>query len=178
MEGARMNVLLTLAGHFFLISLISFGGASAVLPEMHRFLVESMHWLSNSQFVALYAISQASPGPNVLFVALFGWQVAGVMGALVSMLAMCGPTSLLALAVERYGRRHQDSRWHITVRRALAPPTIGLLLATAYVLARSADVNWRLVLLTLLTVAVGARTRVNLLWMIGAGALLGALGWL
>lgn len=172
-----MNLMFELASHFFLISLMAFGGASAVLPEMHRFLVDSMHWMNDSQFVALYAISQAAPGPNVLFVALFGWQVAGVPGAVSSLLAMCGPTSLLAVAVERFGRRHHQAHWHAAIRRALAPLTIGLLLATGYVLARSADTGWGLALLTLITLIVGLKTRINLLWLIGAGALLGALGW-
>ncbi|HEV3105235.1 MAG TPA: chromate transporter [Trinickia sp.] len=176
MEGAAM-ILIELAWRFALVSAIAFGGATAVVPEMHRFLVEHHHWIDDSTFAALFAISQAAPGPNVLFVALFGWQVAGLAGALVSTLAMCGPSSLVALAFEHFTRAHRETRWMIVMRRALAPVTIGLLMATGAILAQGADRSITTALLTLATIAVGMRTTWNPLWLIAAGALLGVLGF-
>lgn len=176
MAGAPM-MLVELAWHFALVSAIAFGGATAVIPEMHRFLVDQHHWIDDTTFAALFAISQASPGPNVLFVALFGWQVAGLAGAFVSTLAMCGPSSLFALAFEHYTGAHRDTRWMTVIRRALAPVTIGLLMATGATLAQGADHSAATIALTIATVAVGLRTRLNPLWLIGAGALIGALGY-
>ena len=170
-------ILLELAWRFALISAIAFGGATAVMPEMHRFLVQQNHWMTDSTFAALFAISQASPGPNVLFVALFGWQVAGVAGALVSIFAMCGPSSLLALAFEHFTGAHREAWWMVVIRRALAPVTIGLVLATGMILAKGSDHSITTVLLTVATVAVGIRTKWNPLWLIAAGALLGVLGF-
>jgi len=170
-------ILFKLAWHFALISAIAFGGASAVMPEMYRFLVYENHWLSDSTFSSLFAISQASPGPNVLFVALFGWQVAGLAGALVSTLAMCGPSSVLALIFERYTAAHRDARWMLIFRRALAPLTIGLLMASGVIISEGTDHTVGALLLTLATVIVGLRTKLNPLWLIGAGAVLGLLGW-
>ena len=172
-----MNVILGLAAHFSLISLIAFGGASSALPEMHRYLVDTMHWLTDSQFVSLYAISQAAPGPNVLFVALFGWQAAGVPGALASLVAMCGPSSVLSLCVERFGRQYHQARWHGVIRRALAPLTISLLLASVTVFVSVSDTRIGLLLLSFGTVLLGLTTRLSFLWFIAGGAILGALGW-
>jgi chromate transporter len=169
-------ILFELAWRFALVSMIAFGGATAVMPEMHRFLVYDNHWISDATFTALFAISQASPGPNVLFVALFGWQVAGLAGALVSTLAMCGPSSVIALLFERYTAAHRDARWMTIIRRSLAPLTIGLLLATGLLVGEGADHSAVTIALTLVTVAVGLKTRWNPLWLIAVGALLGLAG--
>ena len=170
-----MNTLVELGWHFLLISLMAFGGASAMLPEMYRFLVDQYHWISSQTFSALYAISQASPGPNVLFVALYGRQVAGFAGAVVSLVAMCGPSSLIAMLVERYTARHSDAMWMTVIRRSLAPVTIGLLLSTGSILAQSSNRSVLAYGLTALTVLVGLRTRINPLWLIAIGALLGMM---
>jgi chromate transporter len=95
------NPLLALAGTFGLMSLFAIGGASAAIPEMHRVAVEVQHWLTDKQFADIYAISQLSPGPNVLIVTLIGYSAAGLAGALVATLAMCVPTAVLALYVSR-----------------------------------------------------------------------------
>lgn len=170
-------ILIELAWHFALVSAMAFGGATAVIPEMHRFLVDQHHWIDDTTFAALFAISQASPGPNVLFVALFGWQAAGLAGAIVSTLAMCGPSSLFALAFEHYTGAHRNARWMSSMRRALAPITIGLIMATGATLAQGADRSVATIALTIATVAVGLRTKFNPLWLIAAGALIGVLGY-
>ena len=66
---------LNLFAHYLLLSLMSIGGAISTTAEMHRFLVEQHHWLTQAQFNESIAIAQAAPGPNVLFVALVGWNV-------------------------------------------------------------------------------------------------------
>lgn len=171
-----MNQLVLLAWHFFLISLVAFGGATAALPEMHRVLVDSMHWMSDSQFRSLFAISQAAPGPNVLFVALFGWQVAGLAGAVVSLFSMCGPVTFLAVAVEHYGARYHDAFWYSAIRRALAPITIGLFLSTGYILEQGIA-NPVSLILTAGTVLLSLRTKLNPIWLIVIGAVIGGFGW-
>jgi chromate transporter len=170
-------ILLELAGHFALMSLLSVGGSTVVLPEIYRFLVESHHWLTSQAFAALFAISQAAPGPNVLFVALFGWQIAGFFGAWVSLMAMCGPSSLLALLVEHYVGNRRDLKWMTIVRHALSPLTIGLLISTGVILIRSADHSAGAIGLTAVTVLVCLRTQWNPLWLIAAGGVLGMMGW-
>lgn len=64
-----------LMAHFASLSLLAIGGAVSTVPEMHRVLVQQQHWLIDSQFNAAIALGQAAPGPNILFIALLGWNV-------------------------------------------------------------------------------------------------------
>jgi chromate transporter len=66
---------LSLFIHYLSLSLLSVGGAITTAPDMHRYLVDQQGWLTDPQFSASIAIAQAAPGPNVLFVALLGWNV-------------------------------------------------------------------------------------------------------
>ena len=95
------DILVSLAGHFALLSLFAVGGANAAVPEMHRVAVELRHWMTDRQFADLFAIAQVSPGPNVIIVTLIGYQAAGLAGAAVATLAMCGPTCVLAYYMGR-----------------------------------------------------------------------------
>ncbi len=171
-----MNLLLVLALHFLFLSLIAIGGATAALPEMHRVLVTQLHLMADDQFAHLFAISQATPGPNVIFVGLFGWQTAGLAGALVSLFAMCGPASLFAIGFERFGFGHRNDHWYVLIRRTLTPIAIGLLLSSAVLLMKTATKPLAL-FLTLLSATVLLRTRMNPLWLIGLGAVVGVMGW-
>ena len=167
---------LILSGHFLLLSLLSIGGAITVASDMHRVMVDEMALITDAQFSASIAIAQASPGPNVLFVAVMGYQAAGIAGALVVLTAIMLPSTTLALMAARWGnaRRH----W-LSVRAfkaGMAPLVVGLLFATGWILATAID-GWRHLLLTALTALLIWKSRVHLLWLIVAGAVIGAMGW-
>jgi chromate transporter len=168
--------LVELALQFLVLSLLSIGGANAVIPEMHRRAVEVGHWMTEADFTQMFALSQAAPGPNVLIVALIGWKVAGVVGAAVAMAAMCGPSSVLAYCVAHAWERFRDAPWRIATQRALAPVTVGLVLASGYVLTRATDHTWPAYALTAATLVAVLTTRAHPLWLLAAGAALGALG--
>ena len=172
--GARE--LLDLFGHFLLLSLLSVGGAITAAPDMHRVLVDRLGLLSDAQFNASIAIAQAAPGPNVLFVAVMGYQAAGLAGAAATLTGIMLPSTTLALAAARWS----DARAHWLPVRAfklgMAPIVIALMFATAWILI-GAGANARLSLLALACALIVWRTRVHLLGLIAAGAMLGALGW-
>lgn len=170
------EILRSLLGHFGMLSLLAVGGGGTVIPDMHRYLVEANGWMTDGQFAALYAISQASPGPNILFVALFGWQVAGAGGTFAAMVGMCGPSSLIALGFEYFAGRSPHARWPGLIKRGLSALTIGLLMSTGWVLASSVDHNWTAVAVTLLTIALMLKTRVHPLMLVALGAVAGLLG--
>src|SRR5580765_1257739 len=133
------NPIATLVWTFGLMSLFAVGGANSAIPEMHRIAVDVRHWMSDKQFADVFAISQLSPGPNVLIVTLIGYYVAGITGALAATLAMCGPTALLAYYVTGVLRRSRDSRWPALIQAALVPLSIGLMGASGLILARTSD---------------------------------------
>jgi len=170
------NPLYQLAWHFTLLSLVAIGGANAVLPEMHRQVVDVSGWMSGAEFAALFAIAQAAPGPNVLIVSLVGWKVAGLPGALVSTLAMCGPSSVLAFGIGRLAHRFQHAPIRPIIQSGLVPITIGIVLASGYLLAEAVDQNWAAYGITAFTVLIVLKKRLNPLWLLAGGALLGMAG--
>jgi chromate transporter len=170
------NPILTLAWTFGVMSLFAVGGANSAIPEMHRIAVDVQHWMSDKQFADVFAISQLSPGPNVLIVTLIGYSVAGVPGALVATLSMCVPTALLAYAVSRLLRQSSHRRWPAIIQAALVPLSIGLMGASALILALTSDRTWAAGLVTAAAAGLAFATRLNPLWILLAGACLGFLG--
>ena len=136
-QAMNTSPLTALAGYFALLSLFAVGGANAAIPEMHRISVEVMHWMSDRQFADMFAIAQVSPGPNVIIVALIGYHVAGFAGAGVATTAMCGPTCVLAFFVSRVWDRFKEAHWRIAIQAGLVPLSLGLIGASAFVLART-----------------------------------------
>jgi chromate transporter len=170
------NPILTLVWTFGLMSLFAVGGANSAIPEMHRLAVDVQHWMTDQQFADVFAISQMSPGPNVLIVTLIGYSVAGVAGALVATLAMCGPTAVLAYCVSRLLARASHSRWPAIIQAALVPLSIGLMGASGLILALTSDRNWTAALVTATAAVLAFATRLNPLWLLLAGGFLGFAG--
>jgi len=179
---------LALFGHFLSLSLFAVGGAIMLAPDMHRYLVEQRGWLTDPQFASSIALAQAAPGPNVLFIALLGWNVGlnngstwlAALGMGLAMVGVLLPSTLLTYSASRWGHRNRDLRSVRAFKMAMAPMVIALLLSTTWLIALAARgqphawVSW---LLTGASMLIVWRTRIHLLWLLGAGALMGALGW-
>ena len=173
--------------HYLSLSLLSIGGAITTAPDMHRFLVDQQHWLTDAQFNASIAIAQAAPGPNVLFVALLGWNVglnagglpAGLLGVFLAMLGILIPSTTLTYVAARWGHRNRELRAVRAFKQGMAPIVVALLIATSWILAGangSSLKDWPVWLVTAATALIVWRTKIHLLWLLGAGALLGWFG--
>ena len=178
---------LNLFSHYLLLSLLSVGGAITTVPEMHRYLVEQQHWLSEAQFVGSIGLAQAAPGPNVLFVALMGWNIGvnaggwstALLGALLAMAGILLPSTTLTYLATRWFHDNRELRAVRAFKQGMAPVVIALLIATGWILAGAHDrpaQDWPLWLLTAASAWVVWRLKIHLLWLIGAGALLGWFG--
>ena len=172
-----MSQVIELFLEFSLLSFVAFGGATALLPEMHRVVVDNHHWLNDTTFTHLYAIAQAAPGPNVLVVTLIGWEVGGFFGALAATLAMCLPMSILIyLLIDRW-ESFSGKRWQKAVSLGVAPLAVGLIFSGASLIGLSAGFGvggWATITLVL---AISLRWRsLHPLWLIAAGAAAGLAG--
>jgi chromate transporter len=169
-------MLLDLALYFGLLSLISVGGMPSVITEMQRYVVDVRHWVTAADFIQMFAIGQAAPGPNVLISGLIGWKVAGVSGAFVALGAMCGPAGLVAFWVAGVWERMKDSPWRAVAQRAMAPIVVGLIFSGGFVLATPGNVpDWRLWLIAASSTAVMLATKLNPLALLAMGGVLGGL---
>jgi chromate transporter len=165
-----------LFAHFLAMSMLAIGGALATTPEIHRYLVEQRGWLSETQFSASIALAQAAPGPNLLFVPVLGHAIAGLPGAMVALAGMLIPSTTLALFASRWGRKRRDTRGVRAFVAGMAPVTIGLLLSAGTVLAVPLATQPAAGLLMAMTVALSVTTKINPVWLIAAGAVVGAMG--
>jgi chromate transporter len=168
--------LLGLFGHFLLLSMLAIGGAIATAPDMHRYVVVQQHWITDSQFTSSVALAQAAPGPNLLFVAVIGWNVAGHVGVLVTMIGILLPSTTFTLAVSRWGHARRESLGVRAFTAGMAPLTIGLVLSSGWVLTEpSRDSPGAIALIAVSAIAM-LRTKINPLWLVGLGAFVGSLG--
>jgi chromate transporter len=167
------GVLAELARTFALLSLVSIGGMNALLPEIHRQVVDIHGWMTDAAFTSAFAIANASPGPNVIFVSLIGWQVAGLSGLLVATFALLIPSSVLAYFAGRVLTRwsHHPAVAVAVLRDALIPVALGMMLASGLSMMRTVDRDAVTVLISLATTVFVYTTRHNPLWALGSGAL-------
>lgn len=176
-HGLGWADLLGLWGQFGVLSLLTVGGAITATPEMQRLLVHEGGWIDAGQFTHAIALAQAAPGPNVLFVALLGWNVGGLAGLLATMSGILLPSSVLAVQVGRYGRRRADALWMRAFTAGMVPLTLGLLLATGWVLTTPVRQLPGAQLLVAVTVLASVWGKVNPVWLIALGGAAGLLGW-
>jgi len=182
--------------HFASLSLLAVGGAITTAPDMHRYLVGHQGWLSDAQFTSSIALSQAAPGPNVLFVALLGWNVGlnagggpaggamawgmALLGVTVAMAGIMLPSSMLTYTATRWAHRNRELLAVRAFKQGMAPVVVALLVATGWILATGAGYDltqWPLWTIAVVSTLLVWKTRIHLLWLLGAGGLLGALGW-
>ena len=187
---------LSLFNHFASLSLLAVGGAITTAPDMHRYLVDETHWLSETQFTSSIALAQAAPGPNILFVALMGWNVGlnaggglaagwpavalALWGVLITMVGIMIPSCTLTFVATQWAHRNREMLAVKAFKSGMAPIVIALLIATGWLLTGSHDNparDWPLWALTAATTLIVWKTKTHMLVLLGFGALLGALGW-
>jgi chromate transporter len=159
------------------ISSISFGGIPTVLPDIRDFVVVANGWLTDRDFTNFFALAQAIPGPNmILMMALVGWKVAGIPGALAGAGATAIPPCTMYFIGYRLLDCFRDAAWQKIARAGLGPLTFGLIVAGGTVMAQTADKSWPAVAITVAAALLLLATRLNPLWLLGAAGVLGALG--
>jgi chromate transporter len=172
--------LLSLALHFAMLSLLGVGGAITTAPDMQRYVVLENRWITEAQFSASIAIAQAAPGPNVLFVAIIGWNVAGLAGVAATMIGCLLPSTALTLVLTRWGAQRGDTRASRAFTMGMAPITLGLLAATGWILAepfvRVPSQRFGALALVAVTLVMMLRSRISPMWLVALGALAGVLG--
>jgi chromate transporter len=170
---------LALTVHLAWVSSISFGGFPTVLPDVRNFVVDTNRWMTNQEFADLFAMVQSIPGPNmILMMSFVGWKVWGFPGAIASAFATLGPPCAMYFAAYRLWDRFRAAPWQRVVRLGLAPVVVGLIFASGTVMAHTADNSWQAVAVTIAAAAITSATRLNPMWMLLGGGVLGGLGLL
>jgi chromate transporter len=187
-----LNDWLSLFLNMASFSLMAVGGVITLAPEMQRFLVLEKNWINDLQFNASIAIAQSAPGPNLLFVALFGWHVGinsapelylqsllGLVGALISLTGLLIPSTTLTFVMARWAQKNKDLRLVRAFKQGMTPIVISLLLSTCWLLAspqRNIQLDWPTLFLAGIISIITLKTKIHILWMLALGAIFGACG--
>jgi len=171
-----MAQALGLFWHFLLLGCLAVGGVSTVMPDMHRYVVDELGLVSSREFADLYALAQAAPGPNALWVTILGLQAAGGMGAIATTLGVLIPATTFSYVASLLHAKHADSALALAFRRGLAPVALGFMLASCWLLLLGVGHDWRSYALAFVALGVALKTDINPLWLLGGGGVLGIAG--
>jgi len=183
--------------HFVSLSLLAVGGAITTAPDIHRYLVDEQHWLTHYQFTSSVAIAQGAPGPNVMFVALMGWNVGmnaaagmsptptmlyavmlALLGVLVTMVGIIVPSATLTFFSTQWAHKNRELKGVRAFKAGMAPLVMSLLVATGWLLTGDHDnylEDWPMWALAAVTTVIVWRTQTHLLVLLSLGAVLGML---
>jgi len=172
----RENPLWSVLIVFVPFSLVSIGGGPSIFAGIQHQSVEVYHWVTARDFVDLFAIARAAPGPGSMLVTLIGWKVAGWTGALVATFALIIPSSLLCYGVARIWSHYRGRYWHTALETGLAPIGAGLILAGVFIIFRIAGsglLSWGIAGLSAAILAW--RPKLNPLVLLAGGAVVFAI---
>ena len=167
-----MQVLLDLLRVFTPLSFLTVGGGQSILPAIHRQSVEVHGWITNAEFLDLFALSRLIPGPKSLFITLIGWQTAGVAGALAATIAIFVPSALLVYGLARLWARYEHSTFIRAIEMGLIPVAAGMILAATGTILKAAEGGvwaWGVAILSTLALLY---TRISPFVLLGLGGLL------
>ncbi|MDD5502877.1 MAG: chromate transporter [Candidatus Thermoplasmatota archaeon] len=93
-------LLLDLFLSFLKIGAFTFGGGYAMIPIVEKEVVESHHWLTQTEFTDVVAISEMTPGPIAVNSATFvGYKIGGLPGSIVATAGVVLPAFLIILLI-------------------------------------------------------------------------------
>ena len=170
-----ITILLQLMRVFAPLSFLTIGGGQSIIPEIHRQSVEIHGWLSNQEFLDLFALSRLTPGPKSLLVTLVGWKAAGWAGALVASIAIFLPSALLIYYLATIWRRYEGTRMIRAIETGLLPIAAGMILAASGTILKAAQGGLWAWSTALACAAALLLSRINPLWLLAGGGLLFAV---
>ncbi len=178
-----IKLLLVLCGVFASMSLIAVGGGTSILPELHLRAVEQFKWMTDEQFVNIFAITQATPGPGMLIVTMIGYKAGlpygvgfAVIAGLVATAMMFLPPCALAYTASRLYEKLLNAPWHVIAQKGASSVTLGLLFAAALIVTRGSDHSHSGYVVTAITAVVVAFTRISPVILMIIAGILGGFG--
>jgi chromate transporter len=168
-----MILLLQLFTAFLTIGCFAFGGGYAVLSLLQQ-EVERRGWMTTERFVDFIAISQSTPGPIAINMATFvGFENGGVPGALVATVAVSLPGMVLMTLFALFFFHFYERPAMQAVFKGLRPAVVGLVAAAAWQIGRVAVVNWVAAGITVASVVLIARYKLNPVLLVAGAAIAG-----
>lgn len=168
-----MGILGTLIKVFFLIGLFGFGGGYAIVALIRHFVVIEEKWLTNIQFIDILAISQITPGPIAINSATFiGYKIGGFIGSILATISSVLAPFILVYSSSYFFYKINSEKFS-KVLTQLRPMTFALLISASYNILLDSIIDWKELILFLLSLFLCYKTKWNLLIRIFIVALIG-----
>ena len=159
---------------FLKIGAVLYGSGYVLLAFLRADFVDRLGWLTETQLLDAVAIGQVTPGPVFTTATFIGFLLAGVPGAVIATVAIFLPSFVFVAAIHPQVERLRASSVTAPILDAVNASAVGLMTVVMVFLGRSAVVDVPTILAALAALAVLIFTKVNSLWLILAGAVMGA----
>lgn len=127
---------------FFKIGAFTIGGGYAMVPLIKEEIVGRRHWLDDSAFIDLMAISQSAPGIFAVNMAIFiGYKLRGFKGSLVCALGTVAPSFIIILAIALFFQNFKNYPIVEHIFRGIRPAVVALIAAPTFLMAKSARIS-------------------------------------
>ncbi|OEF96032.1 chromate transporter [Desulfuribacillus alkaliarsenatis] len=127
---------------FFRANIVGYGGGPASIPLIRKEVVDIYGWMTNEEFANALAIGNSLPGPiTTKLAAYIGYEVAGIPGAFISILATVGPTAVAMVLLFSFLMKFKDTKAVKGLMLAIQPVIIVLLLHVVFEIGKGAYIN-------------------------------------
>lgn len=161
---------------FLKIGAVLYGSGYVLLAFLRADFVERLGWLTDRQLLDAVAVGQVTPGPVFTTATFIGYVLAGLPGAVLATVAIFLPSFVFVALSRPWLPRLRASRRAAGFLDGVNVAALGLMAAVAWQLGRAAIVDPLTAALALGAAALLLVTRVNSVWLIAAGGVVG-IAW-
>lgn len=155
------------------IGSVLYGSGYVLLAFLQGDFVDRLHWITQQQLIDAISIGQVTPGPVFTTATFVGYLVAGPAGAFVATVAIFLPSFLFVGLLTKVTDKLRASAWTSALLDGVNATALALMAGVSYQLARTAIVDALTAAITVVTLVLLWKTKLNNAWYIAAGAAIG-----
>lgn len=167
-------ILLKFCLILIMVNALTIGGGFVMIPLLQKEFVEKYHWLTNQEFLDAIAVGQITPGPLTVMNAFIGYKISGILGSILAMISSYLPSLIITTIVVRNYYTYKESLFVNTSFKGIKPAVVGLLIAVALSLGKSALVDYVTLGIAITSFILIAFTKIDPTFVIIGAGVLGA----
>ncbi len=136
--------LAQMAKTFSLIGGFTFGGGQAMIQLIRTEVVEKYGWLTDKEFLDLFAMAQSLPGVLAVNISIFvGYRIQGVLGAFICAIMCTLPSFILILLIAIFAADIKDNPTIEAIFKGIRPVVVALIAAPTVTVWRALGLGWK-----------------------------------
>ncbi len=158
---------------FLKIGAVLYGGGYVLLAFLQADLVNDLGWLTEKQLLDAVAIGQITPGPLFTTATFVGYVLGGFPGAVIATIGIFLPSFFFVALSNPIIPRMRKSVWASALLDGVNAAALGLMAAVTIQLGQASLIDSLTIGLTILASILLFRTKINAIWLILGGAMIG-----